>query len=187
MANTNNLRKGEFLDIDGTVFSVVDFKHTKPGKGQAFVRIVMKNVASGKVLDKKFRAGEDIPNADVERRDAQFLYKDDQGYHFMDENTYEQFALMEDDLEDNVNFLKEGVRVLLLFYKHQCIGIELPTSVDLKIVESEPGIRGNTVSGATKTATLETGLKVQIPLFVEPGEVVKVDTRTGKYMERAGS
>lgn len=187
MANTNNLRKGEFLEVDDSVYRVVDFQHTKPGKGQAFVRIVLKNMVTGRVQDKKFRSGENIPNADVQRKDAQFLYADDQGYHFMDENTYEQFALVEDDLGETVNYLKEGLRVLLLFYKNQCIGVELPPSVELKITEAEPGIRGNTVSGATKTATLETGLSLQIPLFIEAGEIIKVDTRTGKYIERAGS
>jgi len=187
MANTNSLKKGELLEIEDSVCRVVDFKHVKPGKGQAFVRIVLKDMETGRVQDKKFRSGQYIPNADIERKDAQFLYADDQGVHFMDENTFEQFALPEDVLGESIYYLTDGLKVLLLFYKNRCLDIDLPTSVALKVADTEPGIRGNTVSGATKSATLETGLTLQIPLFIEPGEVIKVDTRTGEYIERAGS
>lgn len=184
MANTNSLRKNQFLDLDGIVFQVVDFQHTKPGKGQAFVRIVLKNVESGRVIDKRFRAGENVPDADVERRDAQFLYTDIDGHNFMDENTFDQFSLTDEDLGDVVIYLIEEMKVLLLFFKGRCIGVEIPLTVNLKVTETEPGVRGNTVSGASKPATLQTGLTVQVPLFVNEGETIKVDTRTGKYMER---
>ncbi len=185
MANTNNLTKGQFLEVDGIVYQVVDFQHVKPGKGQAFVRILLKNVETGRVIDKKFRAGENVPDADVERRDAQYLYKDEDGYYFMDTNSFEQFSLSKEDLGNAIYYLKEEMEVLLLFHKNRCIGIELPTTVDLEVIETEPGIKGNTVSGGSKPAKLETGLVVQVPLFVNKGDVVKVDTRTGEYVSRA--
>lgn len=185
MISVNDLRRGLTVTIDGDVFSVVDFLHVKPGKGAAFVRTTLRNVRTGAQTERTFRAGERVARAHIEGREMQFLYGSGNEYVFMDTETYDQVTLTEAQLGDAPNFIKENMTIEIQFYEGEPIGIELPTTVDLLITQSEPGVRGDTAQGATKPATLETGLVVQVPLFVEQGETIKVDTRTGQYVSRA--
>lgn len=185
MISVNDLRRGLTVTIDGDVFSVVDFLHVKPGKGAAFVRTTLRNVRTGAQTERTFRAGERVARAHIEGREMQFLYGSGNEYVFMDTETYDQVTLTEAQLGDAPNFIKENMTIEIQFYEGAPIGIELPTTVDLLITQSEPGVRGDTAQGATKPATLETGLVVQVPLFVEQGETIKVDTRTGQYVSRA--
>lgn len=185
MYQTSDFRKGLKIEFKGDPYIIVDFLHVKPGKGGAFVRTKLKNLIDGRVLDETFRSGEKVGRPDLEERDMQYLYKDAEGYCFMDNETYEQLFMTEDHVADAKNFLKENINIQVLLYKGQPIGIELPTTVDLLVTLSEPGVKGDTASGATKPATLETGLVVQVPLFINEGDVLKIDTRTGLYIERA--
>jgi elongation factor P len=182
--STAQFRKGLKIEMDGEPFTIVDFQHVKPGKGGAFVRTKMKSLISGNVLDKTFRSGEKVDVPDLEEKKMSFLYKDDHGYCFMDVETYEQMTLTEDHIGDALGYLKENVEVEVLLHNGVPIGIELPMFLALKVVETDPGVKGNTVSGGSKPAKLETGLTIQVPLFVSPGEFVKVDTRNGSYIER---
>ncbi|HEY3143207.1 MAG TPA: elongation factor P [Acidimicrobiales bacterium] len=182
---TNLLKKGMTLDLPEGLFQVVDFQHVKPGKGGAFVRTTLRNVRSGNVLDRTFRADERVEQAVVEKNEMQFLYRDSGEYVFMDNTTYEQIHVGPAALGDTANYVVEGSTVQLQFYKDEIIGTEIPASVELTVAQTEPGIQGDRVSGARKPATLETGLVVQVPLFVNPGERIKVDTRTGEYQTRA--
>jgi elongation factor P len=184
MISTNDFRTGLTIEVDGEIYVVIDFQHVKPGKGAAFVRSKLKNLRTGAVIDRTFRAGEKIPRAHLDRREMQFLYRDGDSFVFMDNETYDQISLSEEQLGENVKFLKENMNIYLLTHQGEIIGIELPNFVELKVVETEPGVRGDTVTGGTKPATLETGLVVQVPLFVEVGDVIRVDTRTGEYLER---
>jgi elongation factor P len=184
MISTNDVRPGMALDLPDGLFSIVKYEHVKPGKGKAFVRMRLKNVETGQVLDRTFRADEDVPQAIIERRDHQFLYRDDLGYHFMNLEDYGQFALQPDDVGDAAHFLIDGLTVQLTLYKGTPIGVELPAAVELEVTYAEPGVKGDTVSGARKPVTVETGLSVQVPLFVEQGDRIKVDTRTGEYLTR---
>jgi len=185
LISTNDLRNGVTIELDGQVYTVIEFQHVKPGKGSAFVRTKLKNVKTGATLERTFNAGEKIPRARVESKEVQFLYDDGNQYTFMDTETFEQYTLSRDVLGDALNFLKEQMVLTLNFHQGQVIGVELPNSVELRVVETEPGVRGDTVSGGSKPAKLETGYVVRVPLFVEEGDVVVVDTRTGEYISRA--
>ena len=159
--------------------------HVKPGKGAAFVRTKIKNVRTGAVLERTFRAAEKVQAAHIERREMQYLYSANDIYHFMDTETFDQLTLTANQLGDNLNYLVENMTIILLIHEGDILGIEVPNFVDLKVVETSPGARGDTVSGATKSAKLETGVSVQVPLFIEVGELVRIDTRTGEYLTRA--
>lgn len=185
MVSTNDLRTGLTIEVDGEVYSVVDFQHVKPGKGSAFVRTKLKNIRTGSVVERTFRAGEKVNRAHMERKEMQYLYSEGDSFIFMDNETYDQLSLSSEQLGDNAKYLKENMNIHVLIYNGELMGIDLPNSVELKVVSAEPGVRGDTATGATKAATLETGLVIQVPLFVEEGDVVKVDTRTGEYLERA--
>ena len=182
--STAQFRKGLKIELDGEPFTIVDFQHVKPGKGGAFVRTRMKSLITGNVLEKTFRSGEKVDVPNLEERKMSFLYQDDSGYWFMDTQTFEQMNLSEDHIEDAIGFLKENVEVGILFHNGAPIGIDLPMVLELAVAETDPGIRGNTASGGSKPAKLETGVTVQVPLFISEGDVIKVDTRTKAYIER---
>jgi elongation factor P len=184
MPTTNDLKNGMTLNIDGALMNVVDFQHVKPGKGGAFVRTRLKNVRTGRVLDKTFRADEPVEVAILEKRQMQFLYRDDVGFHFMDTENYDQVAVDAEAVGDTASYMVEGSTPYVTFHDGTALGVELPASVELTVSETEPGVKGDRVSGATKPATVETGAVVQVPLFVETGDRVKVDTRTGAYLTR---
>lgn len=184
MISTNDVKPGMTLDLDDGLFQIVEYQHVKPGKGRAFVKMKLKNLQNGAVVERTFRADEPVPQAIIDRRPHQYLYADDLGYHFMDGETYAQLSLSEDQVGSASGFLKEGDGVLLSMYNGRAIGIDLPTSVVLAVTHAEPGVKGDRVSGATKPVTLETGLVVQVPLFVDTGDRVKVDTRSGAYITR---
>jgi elongation factor P len=183
--STNDLRNGMALNLPEGLMTVVEFQHVKPGKGGAFVRTKLKNYRTGAVLERTFRADEKVPLAVIDKREMQYLYRDGDDYVFMDGESYEQTNVAAGSLGGAVNYLKEGDTVVLPTYQSQVVGVDLPAAVELTVTETEPGIQGDRVSGARKPATLETGLVVQVPLFVEVGDVLKVDTRTGEYLTRA--
>ncbi len=183
--STNEFKNGWTLALDGNLMQVIEFQHVKPGKGHAFVRSKLKNIRTGSVIEKTFRAGETIERANIDKREMQYLYRDNDGFVFMDNETYEQINVAPATLGDTASFLVEGSSAILLMYGSEIVSTELSASVELAISETEPGIQGDRVSGATKPATLETGLTIQVPLFLETGETVKVDTRTGNYISRA--
>ncbi len=185
MVSTNDVKSGMALDLPEGLFQIIEHQHVKPGKGRAFVRMKLRNLNTGAVVDRTFRADENVPQAIIDRRDHQFLYRDHFGYHFMNLETYAQFSLVEDDVGDAANYLTEGSTVMLPLYQDVPIGVELPASVVLEVTASEPAIKGDRVSGATKPVTLETGLVVNAPLFIDTGDSIKVDTRTGAYISRA--
>jgi elongation factor P len=182
---TNDLRNGMTLDLPDGLFAVVEFQHVKPGKGGAFVRTKLKNVRTGAVLERTFRADERVEQAIVDKREMQLLYRDGTDYVFMDITTYDQLHVSPAALGDASQFVKEGDNAVLQMYAGEIVGVDLPAAVELTVAETEPGLQGDRVSGARKPATLETGLVVQVPLFVNPGERIKVDTRTGEYITRA--
>jgi elongation factor P len=183
--STNDLKNGMSLDLPEGLFSVVEFQHVKPGKGGAFVRTKLKNVRSGAVLERTYRADEKLEQAVIDKREMQFLYVDSGQYVFMDTETYEQMPTPKAALGEAANYLKEGDSVVLQMYEGEIVGVDLPAAVELSVVETEPGVQGDRVSGARKPATLETGLVIQVPLFVNIGDRVKVDTRSGEYLTRA--
>ena len=185
MYSTPDFRKGLKIELNGEPFNIVDFLHVKPGEGGAFVRTTLKSLITGNVMEKTFRSGEKVDKPDQEEKSMQFLYVTDNDYYFMDTETFEQIFITEDQLGESKYYLQENVEVSVLFHNGQPIGVEPPIFVELKVTETEPGLKGDTAGGATKPATLETGLTVQVPLFVNEGEVLKIDTRTGKYIERA--
>jgi elongation factor P len=184
MISTNEARPGMALDLPEGLFSIVEYQHVKPGKGRAFVRMKLKNLDTGAVVDRTFRAGEAVEQAVIDRRDHQFLYRDDLGFHFMDLETYSQFSIPAEDVGGNAQFLMDGMTALLHMYQGKAIAVELPASVELEVIKAEPGVKGDRVSGATKPVTVATGLVVQAPLFVDQGDVIKVDTRSGEYLTR---
>jgi len=184
MISVNDFRTGLTIEMDGQVWSVVEFMHVKPGKGSAFVRSKLKNLETGATVEKTFRAGEKVPRARLDHRKMQYLYNDGESYYFMDEESFEQIALSKEQLGDGIKYLLENMVIDVLLYGARTIGIELPNFVELTIVESEPGVKGDTATGATKLATTETGATVQVPLFLEVGDKIKIDTRTGEYLER---
>ena len=185
--STNDLKNGITLDLPEGLFSVVEFQHVKPGKGGAFVRTKLKNVRTGAVLERTYRADEKLEQAIIDKREMQFLYMDGSDYVFMDTGTYDQMHASRAALGDAANFLKEGDSAVLQMYRSEIVGVDLPAAVELTVSETEPGVQGDRVSGARKPATLETGLVIQVPLFVNTGDRVKVDTRSGDYLTRAGS
>ncbi|BFH13172.1 elongation factor P [Paenibacillus melissococcoides] len=185
MISVNDFKTGLTVEVDGDIFTVLDFQHVKPGKGAAFVRSKLKNLRNGNTVEKTFRAGETLAKAQIDNREVQYLYNSGDEYTFMDNETYDQFNLSKDQLEWELNFLKDNMVVHIVSYQGEIIGINLPNSVELKVVETEPGVKGNTATGATKNATLETGLNVQVPLFINEGDVLLIDTREGKYISRA--
>lgn len=182
---TNDLKNGMTLDLTEGLFQIVEFQHVKPGKGGAFVRTTLKNVRSGAVVDRTFRAAEKVERATIDKREMQFLYREGENYVFMDNETYEQLPVGPSALGDATSYIVEGSTVTLLMYSDEIVGTDLPAAVELGIAETEPGVQGDRVSGARKPATLETGLTVQVPLFVNPGDRVRVDTRSGEYITRA--
>ena len=182
---TNDLKRGMTLDLPDGLFQVVDFQHVKPGKGPAFVRTTLRNARTGGQLDKTFRSDERVERAVVDKREMQFLYRDGGDYVFMDNGTYEQLHVGPAALGDATRYIVDGSTVVLQFYKDEIIGTDLPAAVELTVTKTEPGIQGDRVSGARKPATLETGLVVQVPLFVNPGARIKVDTRSAEYLTRA--
>lgn len=184
MISTNDFHTGVTIEVDGQPWVVVDFQHVKPGKGSAFVRAKIKNVITGAVLERTFNAGEKLPRAHIARREAQFLYAVGDDYTFMDNETYEQVTLKREDIGSGVNYLKENMNVVILSYDNRVIGVEVPNFVELVVVETEPGFKGDTATGGSKLAKLETGATIRVPLFVNVGDVLKVDTRTGTYIER---
>jgi elongation factor P len=184
MTTTNDLRNGMVIEFDGTLYSVVEFQHVKPGKGGAFVRTKIKNMGTGRVIDKTFNAGEKITSVRIDRVEMQYLYGSGDEYNFMNNETFDQIALPRAMVEDIAPLMKENTIVSVQMRDGQPIALELPTFVDLEIVETAPGVKGDTVSGGTKPATLETGKVIQVPLFVEHGTVVRVDTRSGEYVSR---
>jgi elongation factor P len=183
--NVNDFKTGLTVEVDGDIFTVLDFQHVKPGKGAAFVRSKLKNLRNGNTVERTFRAGETIGRAQIENRGVSYLYASADDHTFMDNETYDQFTLSSDQLKWELNFLKENMNVNIISYNGEILGINLPTSVELKVIETEPGIKGNTATGATKNAKLETGLNVQVPLFINQDDVLLIDTRDGKYMSRA--
>jgi elongation factor P len=183
--STNDLKNGMSLDLPEGLFSVVEFQHVKPGKGGAFVRTKLKNVRSGAVIERTYRADEKLEQAIIDKRDMQFLYRDGSDYVFMDTTSYDQLQVPPDALGEAPNYLKEGDAANVQMYNNEIVGVELPASVELTVTETEPGMQGDRVSGARKAATLQTGHVVQVPLFVNIGDVIKVDTRSGEYLTRA--
>jgi len=185
MLSTTDFRKGLKVKFEGDIYMIVDFQHARTAQRRAFVRTKLKNLKTGAVLEKTFSAGENFEEPDFEERIMQFLYSGEEGYVFMDSKTYEQVTLTADQLGDGRWYLQENVDFKILFFEGNPVSLELPSAVVLKVVSTEPAVRGDTVTGATKPATLETGLVVKVPLFVQEGEKIKVDTRTGEYLERA--
>jgi elongation factor P len=183
--STNDLKNGMALNLPEGLMTVVEFQHVKPGKGGAFVRTKLKNFRSGAVLERTFRADEKVPLAVIDKREMQYLYRDGAAYVFMDNDDYEQVHVDGTNLGPAAQYLKEGDHAVLPVYAGQVLGVELPAAVELTVTDTEPGVQGDRVSGARKPATLETGLVLQVPLFVDPGDTVKVDTRTGEYLARA--
>ncbi len=185
MISTNDFHTGITIELDGEIYSVLEFQHVKPGKGGAFVRTKLKNLRSGSIIDHTFRAGEKVPRAHLERREMEYLYRDEDSLYVMDMETFEQMALPEEKIGEGVKYIKENDRLSVLMHEEEVIGVDIPLTVILQVEDTEPGIKGDTASGATKAATLETGLVVQVPLFINSGEHVKIDTRSGDYIERA--
>jgi len=182
--STTEFRNGLKIELDGEPYIIVDFQHVKPGKGGAFVRTKMKSLRSGNVIDRTFRAGEKVDTPDLEEKKMQYLYAADKDRVFMDTSNYEQIQLNETQLGDNINYLKENMEIKVLYYKGQPINIDIPMFVELAIARTEPGVRGDTASGGSKPATLETGAVIKVPFYLNEGDVVKVDTRTGTFIER---
>lgn len=186
MLSTNQFRNGNHIDVDGVIFKIVEFQHVKPGKGSAFVRTKLRRTSDGNVIDRTFRAGEKFRSVRTEVRRMQFLYKDGTDAHFMDSESYEQLTIPESALADELRFMKDSDAVELLYIDDEPAGVQLPSALDLEITQTEPGLRGDTASGGqTKPAVLETGAAVQVPLFVNIGDKVRVDTRSGEYISRA--
>ena len=185
--DTSEFRKGLKIEVDGEPFEIIEFQHVKPGKGSAFVRTSIKSLLTGRVLQPTFKSGDKVGRPDIEEKEMQYLYKQGEEYYFMDTRSYEQTFLTEKVLGEQRSFLKENVNVSILFYNGKPIGVSLPNSVDLRVVKCDPGVRGDTVSGALKPAVLETGYQVQVPLFINEGDILKIDTRDGKYLTRVAS
>ncbi len=184
MVSAGDFRNGVTIEIDGNIYQIIEFQHVKPGKGAAFVRTKLKNIISGGVVEKTFRPTEKFENAHIDRVDMQYLYSDGDLYYFMDVNTYDQIALNKDQIGDTLKFVKENEMVKICSHKGNVFAIEPPLFVELEVTETEPGFKGDTATGATKPATVETGATVYVPLFVDQGDKIKIDTRTGEYLSR---
>ena len=185
MVTAGDFRNGVTFEMDGNVYSIIEFQHVKPGKGAAFVRTKIRNVISGAVTEKTFNPNDKYPTAFIERKDMEYLYNDGDLYYFMDSETYEQLPISPNVLGDNFRFVKENMVCKVLSYKGNVFGIEPPNFVELQVTETEPGEKGDTATNVTKPATLETGAEIKVPIFINEGEMIRVDTRTGEYMERA--
>ena len=184
MISAGDFRNGVTIELEGNIYQIIEFQHVKPGKGAAFVRTKLKNIVSGGVVEKTFRPTEKCPTAHIDRKDMQYLYSDDDFYHFMDVETYDQIDLTKDSVGDALKFVKENEMVKICSHKGNGFAVEPPLFVELEITETEPGFKGDTATGATKPATVETGANVNVPLFVEQGDKIKIDTRTGEYLSR---
>ncbi len=184
MIDVNELRKGVTFEVDDQIYRVLEYTHNKPGRGNATIRTKLRNLKTGATIERTFQSGDRVRDIRLDHHQVQYLYHDGNLYYFMDTETYDQPALSAAMLEDNVHFLKEGLEVKLTFYQDEPIEVELPAAVELKIVQADVGVRGDTATGANKLVTTETGLKVQVPLFVNEGDTIKVDTRTGAYLTR---
>ena len=184
MVTAGDFRNGLTFEDDGNVLQIIEFQHVKPGKGAAFVRTKLRNVITGAVIERTFNPTDKFPTALVERKDMQYLYNDGELYYFMDNETYDQIPLNKEKLGDNFKFVKENMMVRMISYKGSVFGVEPPMFVELEVTETEPGFKGDTATGASKPATLETGAQIKVPLFVNIGDVLKIDTRTGEYLER---
>ena len=185
MITAGDFRNGVTFDMDGNVLQIIEFQHVKPGKGAAFVRTKVKNVITGSVIERTFNPSDKFPTAYIERKEMQYLYSEGDLYYFMDNETYEQEPIDKSKLGDNFRFVKENMEVKVLSYKGNVFGIEPPNFVELEVVKTDPGFRGDTATNATKPAILETGAEIRVPLFIDQGEMIRIDTRTGEYMERA--
>jgi len=185
MVVAGDFKNGITFDMDGQVMQVIEFQHVKPGKGAAFVRTKIKNVISGAVTERTFNPTDKFENAYIERKEMQYLYSDGELYYFMDNETYDQLPLNADKLPDNFKFVKENMICKILSYKGNVFAVEPPTFVELEVADTEPGVRGDTATGASKIATLETGATIRVPLFINTGDTLRIDTRTGEYLERA--
>ncbi|MDR1801820.1 MAG: elongation factor P [Lachnospiraceae bacterium] len=184
MVSAGDFRNGLTVEIDGNIYQILDFQHVKPGKGAAFVRTKLKNIINGGVVERTFRPTEKFENAHIERKDMQYLYSDGGLFYFMDQDTYEQIGLDQDTVGDALKFVKENESVKICSHQGKVFSVEPPLFVELAIIETEPGFKGDTATGATKPATVETGAQVMVPLFVDQGDVLKIDTRTGEYLSR---
>ncbi len=185
MISTNEFKTGVTILLDGDVYTIIEFQHVKPGKGAAFVRTKLKNVKTGSVVERKMNAGEKVPRAHVERREMQYLYKDGDHFVVMDNESYEQTSLLAEQIGDGVKWLKENMNLGVLFFGTDVIGVDIPNSVQLLVTQTDPAVKGDTAQGGTKPATLETGAVVYVPFFVNEGDVLIIDTRTGSYVQRA--
>lgn len=185
MYELSDFRKGlKILLEDNHPYAVVDFQHVKPGKGNQFTRCKLRNLLTGQLLEKTYKSGEKFPVPNVENKEMTFLYKDDNGYNFMDQTSYEQVAMSDEAVGEQKNYLTENLQCVILFYNERAVSVDVPKAVHLKVTQTDPGVRGNTVTGGSKPATLETGLVVQVPLHINEGDVLRVDTLTGDYVER---
>lgn len=184
MISAGDFRNGVTIEYEGAIYVILEFQHVKPGKGAAFVRTKIKNLVTGSVVEKTFRPSEKMPKAHIDRKDMSYLYNDGELYHFMDNESYEQIAVNAQDVGDSLKFVKENEVVKVLSYNGNVFGIEPPLFVELEIIETEPGFKGDTATGATKPAIVETGVSINVPLFIDQGEKVKIDTRTGEYLGR---
>ena len=185
MISTSDFKTGLTIEFDNEIYTIVEFQHVKPGKGAAFVRTKLKNRRSGAIVEKTFRSGEKVEKAHIEKREMQYLYNEGNDYYFMNTETYDQISLSAEQLgEDNIKFLKENMLIQVMIYKEETIGIDLPNTVILKVIETEPGVKGDTASNVTKAATVETGAVIRVPLFVNEGDELVIDTRNGEYVSR---
>ena len=185
MVSAGDFRNGVTFEMDGNVYQIIEFQHVKPGKGAAFVRTKIRNVIAGTVVEKTFNPTDKYPTAYVERKEMEYSYNDGDLYYFMDGETYELLPISKDTLSDNFKFVKENMVCRIMSYKGKVFGVEPPNFVELQVTQTDPGFKGDTATNATKPATLETGAEVRVPLFIEEGEMIRIDTRTGEYMERA--
>lgn len=185
MISSNEFKTGVTIEIEGEIFQIVEFQHVKPGKGSAFVRTKLKNVKTGGTIEKKFNAGERLARARLDRREMQYLYKDGDQYVVMDNESFEQIMLNDAQIGDEVKWLKENMNLGILLFNNEVIGVDLPNTVELRVTETEPGVKGDTATGGSKAAVVETGATVQVPFFVNEGDVLIIDTRTGAYVSRA--
>ncbi|HEX6922560.1 MAG TPA: elongation factor P [Bacillales bacterium] len=185
MISVNDFKTGLTIEVDNSIWQVIDFQHVKPGKGAAFVRSKLRNLRTGAIQEKTFRAGEKVENAHIETKNMQYLYSSGDAFTFMDNNTFEQLELPAEQLKEELNYLKENMDVKIVTYEEETLGVELPNTVELTVTETEPGLKGDTQSGGSKAATLETGYSVQVPLFINEGDVLVIDTRSGDYVSRA--
>jgi len=185
MISVNDFKTGVTIELEGQAYAVVEFQHVKPGKGAAFVRAKLKNVKTGGSIERTFRGGEKVPKAHLDRREMQYLYNDGSGFVFMDTENFEQMTINPDQMGDSAKWLLENMNIQVLFFQNNIIGIELPNFVEIVVTDTEPGVKGDTATGATKMATLETGATVKVPLFINTGDKLRIDTRIGEYLDRA--